>query len=130
MAHIRNISYMQVITPKDIKSGMHIKVYQRIKEGEKERVQAFEGLVIKRRGGLTSGATFTVRKKSGNVFVEKIFPIQLPTIEKIELIKKFPVRRAQITYMRDPHFKPKKKAIAVADFVVATKEEVPAGAAT
>lgn len=111
---------MPVISPTTIKSGMHLKVHQKIKEGEKMRVQIFEGLVIRRRGGNTLGATFTMRKKSGTIFVEKIFPVHLPTIEKVELIKQIPVRRAQLTYMRNVRYKPKKKAKIVADLIVAT----------
>lgn len=111
---------MPQIKASDIKSGMHIKVFQRIKEGEKERVQAYEGLCITRRGGNTVDATITVRKKSGNVFVEKIFPIHLPTIEKVELIKTIPTRRKKLTFVRNKKYKPKKKATMVTEFV-ATK---------
>ncbi len=114
---------MPKIQPTDVKSGMYLKIYQRIKEGEKERVQAFEGIVIKRRGGATAGANFTVRKKLGAVFVEKIFPIHLPTIEKIELLKQLPVRRAQLTYLRDPKYKSKKKARIITELLDKTEKE-------
>ena len=84
----------------DFASGDTITVYYKIKEGSKERTQFFRGVVIQRRGtGNTE--TFTIRKMSGNVGVERIFPINLPTIEKIELNKKGKVRRARIFYFRD-----------------------------
>lgn len=84
----------------EFKSGATITVHYKIKEGNKERVQQFQGVVIQRRG---SGATetFTVRKMSGNVGVERIFPIASPFIEKIEVNKIGKVRRARIFYFRD-----------------------------
>jgi len=81
------------------KSGDKVKVYSRIKEGEKERIQVFEGVVIRKRRGNT-GATFTVRKVSYGVGVEKIFPLHSPTIDKIEVISKGKVRRAKLYYLR------------------------------
>lgn len=99
---------MKTIEAKDIASGQLLRVHQKIKEGNKTRTQVFEGTVIKRRGGNTPSATFTIRKKAtGNVFVEKIYPIQLPTIEKVELVKEFRKRRAQMTFLRNPKFKKK-----------------------
>ena len=81
-------------------AGDTITVHYKIKEGNKERIQQFRGTVIQRRGtGITE--TFTVRKMSGNVGVEKIFPIASPFIEKIDLNKKGKVRRARIFYLRD-----------------------------
>jgi large subunit ribosomal protein L19 len=96
-----------------VEPGMIIRVHQRIrdvsKDGkERERTQVFEGVVLGRRGGATMGATTTVRKKSGNVGVEKIFPLFLPTIEKIEIKGKGRVRRAKLAYLRDPRQKLKK----------------------
>ena len=81
------------------KSGDKVKVYSRIKEGEKERIQVFEGVVIRKRKGNT-GATFTVRKVSYGVGVEKVFPSHSPTIDKIEVISKGKVRRAKLYYLR------------------------------
>ncbi len=98
---------MTLIETKAIESGMIVRVHQRIVEGTKERVQVFEGTVIKRRAGNTMGATFTVRKKSGNIWVEKIFPVHVPTIEKVELVKVQRVRRAQLTFLRDVTYKKK-----------------------
>lgn len=83
----------------DFKSGDTITVHYKIKEGNKERIQQFKGVVLQRSGGgLTE--TFTVRKISGNVGVERIFPISSPFIEKIELNKRGEVRRARIFYLR------------------------------
>lgn len=79
--------------------GDNVKVHVKIKEGEKERIQVFQGVVISKRKGGTS-ATFTVRKVSYGVGVEKIFPLHSPAIDKIELITRGRVRRAKIYYLR------------------------------
>ncbi len=81
-------------------AGDTITVYYKIKEGNKERIQFFRGVVLQRRG---SGATetFTIRKMSGSVGVERIFPLNLPTIDKIEINKRGKVRRARIFYQRE-----------------------------
>jgi|TARA_B110000116_G_scaffold51275_1_gene42839 large subunit ribosomal protein L19 len=80
-------------------AGDTITVYYEIKEGEKVRTQFFRGVVIQRRGaGLSE--TFTIRKMSGTVGVERIFPVNLPSIQKIEINKKGKVRRARIFYFR------------------------------
>jgi large subunit ribosomal protein L19 len=82
------------------KSGDTVTVHYKIKEGSKERIQQFNGIVIQRRGtGATE--TFTVRKMSGNIGVERIFPISSPFIDKVELNKEGFVRRARIFYMRE-----------------------------
>ncbi len=94
-----------------IRPGMVVRVHQKIKELDakgkpKERVQIFEGIVIARRGGNTPGATFTVRKiATGGVGVEKIFPLHLPSILKIEIVKKHKVRRAKLYYLRGKYKK-------------------------
>jgi len=80
-------------------AGDTITVYYEIKEGEKVRTQFFRGVVIQRRGAGTS-ETFTIRKMSGTVGVERIFPVNLPSIQKIEINKKGRVRRARIFYFR------------------------------
>ena len=85
----------------DFGSGDTIRVWQRVKEGDKSRLQAFEGLVIARKHGREPGATFTVRKVSGGVGVERIFPLYSPTIEKIEIVSHSKVRRAKLYYIRD-----------------------------
>ena len=83
----------------DFKPGDTIRVHARIKEGEKERIQVFEGLVIRKRKGKT-GATFTVRKVSYGIGVERIFPLHSPNIDKIEIVTRGKVRRARLYYMR------------------------------
>jgi len=93
----------EFVTKKEIpnfSAGDTITVYYEIKEGEKKRTQFFKGVVIQRRG---SGATetFTIKKMSGTVGVERIFPVNLPAIQKIELNRKGKVRRARIFYFRN-----------------------------
>lgn len=86
----------------DPQPGETVKVYQKIKEGEKERIQTFEGVVISRKHGSGMNATFTLRKKSlAGIGVEKTYPLHLPTIIKIERLKKAKVRRAKLYYLRD-----------------------------
>ena len=79
--------------------GDTVKVHVKIKEGEKERIQVFQGVVISKRKG-TTNATFTVRKVSYGVGVERIFPLHSPIIDKIEVITRGRVRRAKIYYLR------------------------------
>jgi large subunit ribosomal protein L19 len=83
----------------EFKAGDTITVYYEIKEGQKTRTQFFRGVVIQRRGS-GSSETFTIRKMSGTVGVERIFPINLPAIQKIEVNKQGKVRRARIFYFR------------------------------
>ena len=90
--------YMKNDVP-EFRHGDTVKVYVRIKEGEKERLQVFEGLVIKRRGGGIS-ETFTVRKNSYGVGVERTFPVHAPIIGKIEVVRRGIVRRAKLNYIR------------------------------
>ncbi len=92
-------NYMRTDLPK-FNPGDTIKVYFKLKEGEeKERVQVFEGVVIRRRGSGIN-ATFTVRKVSYGVGVERTFPLHSPRIEKIEIVKRGKVRRARLYYLR------------------------------
>jgi large subunit ribosomal protein L19 len=79
--------------------GDTVKVYVKIKEGEKERIQVFQGVVISKRKG-RSNATFTVRKVSCGIGVERIFPLHSPLIDKVEVVSKGHVRRAKIYYLR------------------------------
>ena len=82
------------------KAGDTINVHVKIKEGNKERVQQFQGVVIQRRGKGSNGETFTVRKVSNGVGVERIFPIVSPSLDKIEVLKIGKVRRAKLYYMK------------------------------
>ncbi len=84
----------------DFKSGDTVKIHFQVKEGEKTRVQVFQGVVISRRGGGIS-ETFTVRKISSGVSVERVFPLNSPLIEKIEITRAGKVRRAKLFYLRD-----------------------------
>jgi len=84
-----------------LEAGMTVRVHQKIKEGEKERVQIFEGLVIKVSHGHAVDKTFMVRKVVEGIGVEKIFALYSPNIQKIEVTKKSKVRRAKLYYMRD-----------------------------
>jgi large subunit ribosomal protein L19 len=83
------------------KAGDTVNVHVKIKEGNKERVQQYQGIVIQRKNVNTNGETFTVRKISGGVGVERIFPILSPSIAKIELVRKGSVRRARLFYLRE-----------------------------
>ncbi len=83
----------------DFGPGDNVKVHVKIKEGEKERIQVFQGVVISKRKGNTN-ATFTVRKVSYGVGVERIFPLHSPALDKIEVVTRGRVRRAKIYYLR------------------------------
>lgn len=83
----------------EFRVGDTVRVDVWVKEGKKERIQSFEGLVIAKRGGGVS-ETFTVRKKNGTVGVERIFPVNAPTIDKIVVIKKGKVRRAKLNFIK------------------------------
>jgi len=85
----------------DLRPGNTVKVWLKIKEGEKTRLQAFEGLIIAHKHGFESGATFTVRKISGGIGVERIFPVFSPNIDKIEILKRSKARRAKLYYIRE-----------------------------
>ncbi len=84
----------------DFTSGDTVKVHVKIKEGEKERIQMFQGVVIKKTKGL-AGARFTVRKISGGIGVERIFPLHSPSLSKIEVVTRGRVRRSKLYYLRD-----------------------------
>lgn len=83
------------------RAGDRVKVHVKVVEGEKSRTQIFEGDVIGRRGGGGARATFTVRKSSGGIGVERIFPLHSPVVEKIELVRQGRVRRAKLFFLRD-----------------------------
>ncbi len=90
----------------DLRPGQTIRVHQRIQEGEKERIQVFEGLVIQRAGGNNAGGTVTVRKISEGIGVEKIFPIHSPMISKIDIVATAKVRRASLGHLRNRRARP------------------------
>ena len=79
--------------------GDTVRVYGKIKEGNRERIQVFEGIVLKRQGG-SSRETFTVRKTSGGIGVEKTWPVHSPNVERIEVVRRGKVRRAKLNYLR------------------------------
>jgi len=84
-----------------LKAGDTVKVWQKLREGDKTRLQAFEGLVLSVKHGKGAGAAFTVRKVSGGVGLEKIFPLHSPMIDKIEIIKRAKVRRSKLYHIRE-----------------------------
>ncbi len=87
------------------KAGDTVNVHVKIKEGTKERIQQFQGTVIQRRHPNSSGETFTVRKLSNGIGIERIFPVLSPNIDKIEVVRKGKVRRARIYYLKGKHGK-------------------------
>jgi large subunit ribosomal protein L19 len=100
----------------ELRPGMTIKVYQKIKElnikgEEKERTQFFEGMIVAKKHGNEAGGSITVRKVSNGVGVEKIFPLNLPTIEKIEVKKEAKVRRAKLNFLKNGYKKKLKERI-------------------
>ena len=84
----------------EFRSGDNVKVHVRVREGEKERIQIFQGVVISRKGGGLR-ESFTVRKISGGIGVERVFPIHSPSIDRIEVVRLGKVRRAKLYYLRD-----------------------------
>jgi len=99
---LMNVAKQQFTVENEIpefKAGDTVTVHYKIKEGEKERIQMYRGVVLQRRGGGIS-ETFTVRKMSGSVGVERIFPLRSPFIDKIEINKHGRVRRARLFYLR------------------------------
>lgn len=97
---IKNIEAAQLKESVDeFHVGDTVKVYAKIKEGNRERIQVFEGTVIKRQGG-SSRETFTVRKTSNGIGVEKTWPLHSPNVDKIEVVRLGKVRRAKLNYLR------------------------------
>ena len=84
----------------DFNVGDTVKVYAKVIEGSRERIQVYEGTVLKRQGG-GSRETFTVRKTSNGIGVEKTWPLHSPNVEKVEVVRKGKVRRAKLNYLRD-----------------------------
>lgn len=97
---IRQIEQAQLkAEPPVFNVGDTVRVHARIKEGTRERIQVFEGVVIKSQGG-SCRATFTVRKNSNGIGVEKTWPLHSPKIEQVEVVRRGKVRRAKLTYLR------------------------------
>lgn len=112
--------YLKTELP-DIRPGDTVRVYQKIREKEKERTQVFEGIVIARKHGKEIGATITLRKVISGIGVERIFPLHSPNIEKIEILKRGKVRRAKLYYLRKA--KGKKARLKKREFTEAAIEE-------
>lgn len=104
----------------DFKAGDSVRVWNKIQEKGKTRLQAFEGLVLSRKHGAESGATFTIRKVASGVGVERIFPLYSPNIDKIEVLRKSKTRRSKLYYIRTKAVKEVKKRLKS---VTLTKEE-------
>lgn len=107
---------MAEVKAQDIKPGMTIRVYQKIKElntkgEEKERIQYFEGIVLAKKHGQEAGASITVRKISDGIGVEKIFPLNLPSITKIEIKKEAQVKRAKLYFLKRGYKKKLKEKV-------------------
>lgn len=103
MAHTVNISPVDMEARKalDLSAGDTVRVVQKIQEKGKVRLQAFEGLILARKHGTEAGGTFTVRRVSNGIGVEKIFPLYSPMIDKIEILKSSRVRRAKLYFIRE-----------------------------
>jgi large subunit ribosomal protein L19 len=106
----------------DFKPGDTINVHVKISEGNKERIQQFQGVVLYRRGKSSNGESFSVRKVSNGVGVERIFPVLSPSIDKIEFIKAGKVRRAKLYYMKGRHGKSARIKEKLANTAEATKK--------
>lgn len=98
---IRQIQNEQLKELPEFSAGDTLQVHYKIKEGTRERVQVFEGTVIKIQGGNTVGATFTVRRLASGVGVERTFPLNTPKIEKLVVTRRGKARRAKLNYLRD-----------------------------
>ena len=105
---------MTKINIQDIKPGMYVKILQKIKEGDKEKIQQIEGLILSRKHGNEPGATITLRRMMDGVGVEWIIPLFSPLIQKVELIKASRVRRAKLYYLRNKSSKQARKKLKIA----------------
>ena len=107
----------------DLRPGGTVRVYQKIEEKGKIRLQAFEGLVLARKHGAEAGATFTVRRVASGVGVEKIFPLYSPMIDRIETVKRTRVRRAKLYYIRHKVAREARRQLRRTRMVVPTSSE-------
>lgn len=97
---IKSIEDAQLREVAEFKTGDTVRVHAKVKEGNRERIQVFEGVVLKKQGG-SNRETFTVRKISNGVGVEKTWPLHSPNVEKVEVVRQGKVRRAKLFYLRD-----------------------------
>ena len=97
---IKSIEDAQLREVAEFKTGDTVRVHAKVKEGNRERIQVFEGVVLKKQGG-SSRETFTVRKNSNGIGVEKTWPLHSPNVEKVEVVRRGKVRRAKLNYLRD-----------------------------
>ncbi len=112
----------------EFKAGDSVRVWNKIQEKGKTRLQAFEGLVLSRKHGTESGATFTVRKVASGVGVERIFPLYSPNIDKIEVLRKSKTRKSKLYYIRTKAVKEVKKRLKSVTISKEVAEETPASA--
>jgi len=105
----------------DLRPGDTIKVYQKVKEGDKGKIQIFEGIIIAKKHGKGISSTITVRKVVDGIGVERIFPMHSPSIEKIEIVRRGKVRRSKLYYLRTA--KGKKAKLKRKDFAAAIADE-------
>jgi large subunit ribosomal protein L19 len=110
----------------DLSSGNTVKVWQKIQEKGKTRLQAFEGLIIAHKHGAEAGATFTVRKTASGVGVEKTFPLYSPLIDKVEVLRSAKVRRNKLYYIREKVAKEVRRAMRNTRTVAQAEEETEA----
>ena len=110
----------------DVKSGDTVRVWSKIQEKGKTRLQAFEGLVLARKHGSETGATITVRKVSNGIGVERIFPLHSPSIDRIELVKRSKTKRSKLYFLKDKTNKEIRKKLKAFGVVVSDKEEIKA----
>ena len=105
----------------DIKSGDTVRVFSKIQEKGKTRLQAFEGLVLARKHGSEMGSTITVRKISNGVGVERIFPLHSPSIDRIEIVKRAKARRSKLYFLKDKTSKEVRKKLKAFGSIAKTK---------
>ncbi|QJC21547.1 50S ribosomal protein L19 [Arcanobacterium buesumense] len=105
MDFLKKITESQLTERPDFRAGDTVKVNVKVVEGNRHRIQVFQGLVIARKGGNGVNGTFTVRKSSFGVGVERTFPLHSPNVDSIEVVTRGDVRRAKLYYLRDLHGK-------------------------
>ncbi len=118
-------AYLKTDIP-DFRSGDTVKVHQKVKEGDKERTQIFEGLVIARKHGKGTDATFTVRKVTAGVGVEKTYPLHSPWIEKVEVVRRTKARRSKLYFVRHAKGKRARMKGVRAEIQAVAQPEIPA----